>query len=473
MTREDLEDWLAKHHDPLALLVQTNIALPWLARDGRPWLTGVVLAGRADDALRVLPVPLDLDLASLRGEVYEALTRRVFYTWDAPATWAAVKVLAGIQPAILGDMVLASRMLRLPLPVTENPWEQAMEVLRVAPRLRDGLGNEGQLAAYELETQVAGWLTEMSVAGYQWGERRVHPLWTTLHESGSGRIVSRTPSLSNVRKPERAEFRADPYKRWVCVAWPYADLTMVALLSGDPALKAAVAAPNPYAVLAEMWETDEERAREVWQTIATHGPNKERVSQALNGDLTPWVPMLCAYAPRWVEWWQGLVQQVPTVTAWLGRRLHVVEPRKVHGAVVMESVATALKMLLAFLRHEAEFRAEAEMAGFATVIPLYDRVYYQLDVHVPVERHVEIVKRLGALTQVGGHFHVEVSMGPSWGDLHRVDTPFGQETADLTSPPSVPVRCPVCKRTAQDWPTLEAHLLDAHSWTGEEVEGLR
>jgi len=54
----------------------------------------------------------------------------------------------------------------------------------------------------------------------------------------------------------------------------------------------------------------------------------------------------------------------------------------------MELVSTALKMMLAFLRHECGVPGGAEMAGFSSVIPALRPGFYQLDVHVPVDRHV-------------------------------------------------------------------------------------
>jgi|PlaIllAssembly_1097288.scaffolds.fasta_scaffold03235_7 hypothetical protein len=476
LTRSELEVVLTDVPDPLGLLVETNIPLPWHERDGLPKLLSVTFAGRYRGELRGWKVPLSEAHPSVRGEVWEVLRQRTFYTWSAPVTTTVVRRLCGdISPAIIGDALLAATMLREPLgarpPFTE---EGAVEVWRAAEVLTSML--KGQRAAYELEKQVASFLMEMSVAGYQWADERVHPIWATVHESGSGRIVSRQPSLSNVRKADRVNFKADPYKRWVCVAWPYADLTMVALLSGDPALKAVISTTDPYEVLASLWSCDRAKAETVWKNIATHGPNTPRVSEALKEDATTYVEKFVAAAPRWHDWLLAKTAEVPMVEAWLGRRIHVSEGRKVHGAVVMESVSTALKMMLAFLRHESEFRAGAEMAGFSSVIPLYDRVFYQLDVHVPVDRHVELAHRVGALSQVGGNFAVEVSMGPSWGELYRVDgsvREFGQVLADLTTPPPIPIRCPACKQTAQDWPTLEDHLRDAHKWADEEIGGAR
>lgn len=463
LTRSELETVIADAPDPLGLLVETNIPLPWEEKDGLPRLRNVFFVANG----KGWQVPLEQTQPSLRTEVYEILSRRVFYTWNAPETFVTVQRLCGIQPAILGDVALASRMIKEPAdpppPFSEAGAELAYKMAEAYTRL---LGP--QRAAYELEKQVAGWLLEMSVVGYQWADRRVHPIWTTIHESGSGRIVSKQPSLSNVRKADRTAFKADPYKRWVCLRWPYSDLTMVALLSGDPVFKALVQTADPYEPLASMWGCDRDKAETIWKAISTHGPFAPRVSEVLKEDAAGYLLRLLEAAPRWQEWLSAKIESTPVVETWLGRTVHVEEPRKVHGAVVMESVSTALKMMLAFLRHESEFRREGEMAGFSSVIPLYDRVFYQLDIHVPVERHVALVKRLGALVQVGGNFATEVSMGPSWGELYPVDSEFGQTVADLTMPAPIPVLCPVCKQTALDWPTLEEHLRDAHKDNGED-----
>lgn len=388
-----------------------------------------------------------------RTWVSEAVQRGI-YAVDGPATAVAVKRELGVKATILGDVELA-RQLAGPEAFPDLLAPASTPYVAVAEALQSRLRDLGLLHLYRVELLVAAWLGGMSAEGYWRGEEVCHPQWVTLHAGGSGRIVSRQPSLSNLRRSDRRAFLADAGFQWVEVGWPDGDLAVLADLTRDPVLQAALKTDDPYRALFP----ESPRPDLCWNELVVHGLNMARLASEVAADVVAF----SRRAVRWKDWWSDTVAAADRsgyVVTEGGRRIRC-EAVKAPAYAVIESAAERFKLWLALVQREVEVRSEGECAGFRSLIPLYTRIFYQIHHHVPLDRHVDrIAHPVGWAGQLG--LRVEVGVGPTWGDIQRIPLDMIRIAGDLLER-AEPVWCPRCGGLARDLETLLQHRCEPPS----------
>lgn len=342
----------------------------------------------------------------------------------------------------------------------------ADEVL--AERYQKGIADVATLPAYQLDLRAALIMAEQTVLGYHAGGEWLHPLWTSLHESGSPRLTAKQPPIQSTPVTARRAFKVSPFCRWYNIRWPNISFTALHRLTQDPYFAELAAHPKPIEVLAALWnDTTPTFAAQVFFELLNHGPNVEHLCSALalqRGVAVMLIDALTTSAPYWEPWVERSAadfKQHGVVTSFLFRPVSAKDEAHLVSAEVHACEATLLKMLLVKLSDVARQRHDSLFARFHSVIPMYSQIFYQVDAHIPVAEQAAEAKAIGE--SIG--LLTEVWAGPTWGDLVRVDdNAFADQQLALMSPATYPERCPECQGTAADLPTVQEHLVDVHQW---------
>lgn len=430
------------------------------------------------------------------GFVLAELIRRPLWVWDVYEESLAFAALFKLRLPIAADVVLARHLLkpRVPtieyvphspkagLPASMSDADAAERAERLLPVMWNAIEADyesiltyGQRVPYEIELEAAGMLAHAAALGYRREHERVYPTWRTTHFSGSTNITAGGPPLTSTPLIERREYAADLGRRWVQIEWPDVEVAVLAARTGSPWLKDAYRGGQPYEPLGTIWNVEPDEARTIFRVLLSTGPDEELAQTKLEAG-TEYVRLLARMAPEWVEWGARLREAASAdyghVTALLGRAIKVDEPRKACSLDVQASQAMLLKMLLARLHVESE--TSRAWAGFSSPIPVYSKVAYQIDTHVPLDVHVPAALYVGRLLAAPDlPLCVTVSMGPTWGHLTPVTAAkTSQAEQELLSPATYAIQCPVCEAVASDEATLVEHLGDAHNTTTADIEAL-
>lgn len=410
------------------------------------------------------------------------LMLRPLVTYDAADTTEQFAIFFGVVPPLLADVVTAQNLLRNRVRLEFlHHWsfnahasmthEERARLLEI--ELPDKLGKVldheatlseyGMRVVYEIELRAAMTLAHSAAQGYRKHDERVYPTWHTLHESGSGNITAVAPPLVSTKALDRVAYIADDGHRWVQIEWPHLDIESLAGLSGDPWLTDLAREPDPYHGLMELWSVPRIEAEHLLKTVISIGP--DLVAWRAKGGADKTLLDLMACCPDWVHWAAERKKQAEAdgcLPAYMGRLVKVDAARKAHAIDVQTAQSMLLKMLIARLPVEAELNPQV-FAGLRSLIPVYSKLAYQIDVHVPLSRHVPAAIRAGSLRVNAVPLRVAVSMGPSWGQLTpATSSVMSQAEQDLLSPASYFFLCPLCARTTQDEATLRQHAVDEH-----------
>lgn len=410
------------------------------------------------------------------------LMLREVLTFDAADTVEQCTIFFDVLPPIIGDVTTAQNLLRNRVPLAFlNHWSYNAHVAMAhddrealyqieLPKFRataldhhESLVQYGLRVAYEVELHAAMLLARAGAKGYRRDAEQVYPTWHTLHESGAGNITAVAPPLVSTKALDRRAYVADEGHRWVQIEWPFLDIEVLAGRSGDPWLTALAKEPDPYQGLMDLWQTPRDSARSILQHIIATGPNV--VAYRAKGGAEQRLLDLMACCPDWVHWAAELKKQAEAdgcLVSYLGRLVKVDAPRKAHAADIQVTQSMLLKMLIARLHVEADLDPRV-WTGLHAFLPVYSKLAYQLDVHVPLSDHVPAALRVGALRVTSLPLRVVVSMGPSWGQLMPVTSSLlSQAEQDLLSPASYFLLCPLCDKVAQDEATLRQHVQETH-----------
>lgn len=423
------------------------------------------------------------------------LRRAPIYVADAYEEQLAFSVLHPGLLSVAGDLVLTNALLKPRLPTlvggtTSTPKTPTPanltddDLLRMLGSLlpalwddvqdaRESLQTYTQHIPYETELYATLMLARAAAQGYRIDEPtiaagRVYPTWRTTHPSGSGNITAAGPPLTSVTAAGRRAYTADKGHRWVQIAWTDPEVAILAGRTGSSWLKQAalraVSGESAYAALAELWNVTLDEARTAFRVLLTTGPDE--ILAEGKGVFAGMTRELAQVAPEWVEWGARLRREAEEdrcLRSFMGRFITVDEPRKACALDVQVTQAMLLKMLMARIGIEAQLDRDL-WAGFSCPIPVYSKLAYQIDTHVPLSRHVPAALRASLLfVATNMPLLASVSMGPSWGQLTLVTTSKqSQAEQELLSPAALPFRCPLCEGVAADEATLREHAVAIH-----------
>jgi hypothetical protein len=453
-------------------------------------LRGIALSFGERDTTAFVPA----DATDAIAAVVSRLPTYAVSVWDVYEEALAYATIFNRLLPVRSDSVLARHLLRPRLstlsPMTTVPKAKTPEAMTdrdlasracgLYPAMHgdveqhyESMVTYGQQVPYEIELRATRILALASAQGYLAAGARVYPTWRTTHPSGSTNVTAGGPPLTSLSAIVRREYVADPGFRWVQIDWPAMEVAVLAARTGSPWLKAAYRTGDPYTHLGKLWDVTDIEAHEIFVTLLQTGPDE--VLAAQKGVVADCVRDLVMVAPEWVEWGARLRETAATdygyVTSFLGRAIKVDEPRKACALDVQATTALLLKMLLVRVCAEGEMDPRV-FAGFRCPIPVYTKLAYQIDAHVPLDVHIPAALRCGALFAAADlPLRATISMGPSWGHLTPVmaNSPTSQVEQELLLPGSYFWLCSLCERTAPDEATLREHLADAHNLDPNDV----
>jgi hypothetical protein len=428
------------------------------------------------------------DATDAIAAVVTRLPNYTVFVWDVYEEALAYATIFNRPLPVRADSVLARHLLRPRLstlsPMATVPKAKTPESLSdsdlasracgLFPAMHGDVGQHfesltdlGQRVAYEVELHATKVLAMAAAQGYLQSGTRVYPTWRTTHPSGSTNITAAGPPLTSLSTIVRREYAADPGFRWVQIDWPAMEVAVLASRTGSPWLKAAYRTGDPYTHLGKLWDVTDIEAHEIFVTLLQTGPDETLAQQ--KGVVAECVRDLVMAAPEWVEWGARLRETAATdygyVTSLLGRAIKVDDPRKACALDVQAATALLLKMLLVRVVAEGEMDPRA-FGGFRCPIPVYTKLAYQIDAHVPLDVHIHKALHCGQLLAAADlPLQPTISMGPSWGHLTPVmaGSRTSQVEQELLLPASYAIQCPLCERVAPDEATLIEHARDDHN----------
>lgn len=285
---------------------------------------------------------------------------------------------------------------------------------------------------------------------------RLHPHWLSMGYSGTPRIYAEKPPLTSLPKASREAFPAPPGMRWFMAAWLQPEIRVLAAACGDANMAdvlntnydfyTTVGATMAGRQAGEGDERDRTWAKELFYAYMDYCGDPVMVAKRMR--VTPEVAT--ATLDHLYRLFPGLqsfadvmrstmnTQDNPrAVTSFLNRRWFV-DPNETGdyagpamNAFVQHSVATLLKIVLAQLMAHTEVGHPA-MVGFGCVIPVFDRIYYCLDEHIPVPHHLNYMTSMFERPHKGIRMRGEYGVGATWGGIAIItEEAFSQAMADL------------------------------------------
>ncbi len=357
-----------------------------------------------------------------------------------------------------GDLSLASRVFDgVQDPGAVDHYWPMDGILSYAERMWLYLAQVGDRRPpyWSVDLRAAYVLAEQSALGYLTPKGLVHPTWVTVQPNGSPVVSCQTPNLLTVKKTERHKWAAPDGSVWVQLRMPHGDWRMAAALSGDPWMASTepMDIPGDISVFLRSPFSAEHMARKLG---GTNWVSHYRDAAAICDELK-------AAAPKFFAWVEE-IDAKSSVTSFMGRPVRETpdgtpEERRSRrfNALLQHSLATCTKSQLVqvaqgvTMGHPMYDRVE-------NLMPFYDSVIYTISAAALDAGHLAHVGKWVTRTINGVVFPVEMSVGPTWGELTVVD-PFAEhaETDRELASHFVPHTCPDCGAAFETQALLEAH----------------
>ncbi len=288
---------------------------------------------------------------------------------------------------------------------------------------------------------------------------RLHPHWLSIGYSGSPRMQSERPSLTNLPKAAREAFPAPPGYRWFMASWLQPETRVLAMGSGDRNMiellntnydfYTTVGATMRGAEPGEGDPADREHAKSLFLALLDYCGDPTMIAKryAITEDKADeMLDRLYTLFPglgSFVDTVRTRAEEEPgtkrSIKSYLNRRWFI-EPDErgrydapAMRAYAQHSVATFLKIAITRMMGHVELNHPA-LVGFHSLIPVYDTIFYCLDERVPVVQHLDYMGTVFEQTYNGVRMAAEYGVGPSWGEIAVItDEAFAQMQADFLS----------------------------------------
>lgn len=294
------------------------------------------------------------------------------------------------------------------------------------------LRSPARRACWQVELQTALALAQQSELGYLTPDGVQYPRWTTIHPSGSGRISCAKPNIPGTRLADRSRWRAPDGCLWVELRMPEAEWRMLAALTGDPWVLAALDGEGPAAHVRDLLKLSTSVEVSAVMGCLLHFPFSPdyyvaKVGVSRETALT-WVRRLGDVAPHWAAWVTE-TYNAQEHTSWMDRPIdwHRTQPvdamKIVLTAKIQQSVATLLKTVLVALVQKLQLGVPA-YHGIENVIPLAEAVLYTAP-SLNLEAHVRSATTMPGLLRTINDvpFPLVVRVGETWGSLEPYELP--------------------------------------------------
>jgi DNA polymerase-1 len=233
--------------------------------------------------------------------------------------------------------------------------------------------------------------------------------------------------------------------------WRQAEVRILAALSGDKNLKAAVASGDyhraTYAGMAGIPMADvtpemRERSKVITYSILYSGGDPYHVAEELgitDGEALAEIRKYFQLYPQ-LHSYLGGVRNTAVSTRHVRshmnrlRRLEGKDLRKIQNqacnSVGQQSCGTMLKIALLKM-HQMGLLDHPAMKGFGQVIPVFDAIYWVVDASVPLEKHIEVVRQAVELMVGDVKLEADFYESPdSWGEVKPV--PVSPQVTEAT-----------------------------------------
>jgi len=281
---------------------------------------------------------------------------------------------------------------------------------------------------------------------------KIHPNWKVIGADGTSRMYAEDPSITSLPEACRRSMPAPAGKRWMKFDWKQAELRFLAAASKDEALAAlfesgidihrAIYARMKGITPEEVTSNQREASKVISYSILYSGGSPYNVARELKISMEEAQSLVTDYFAQFPQL-SGFLKQVRAqalstyhVRTFMGRlrRLEGIDKEKIMNqacdAMGQQSCGTALKVALAKMVNFRDL-GHPLMKGLCQIIPVFDAIFYCIDVDVPIKPHLTYMRDWVELNIEGIKLDAEFETGPSWGELQPLDEKTAQATVDL------------------------------------------